>query len=147
GFSLQVGSADVIASRTGITTISDFRSRDIALGGQGAPLVPRFHQATLAQGGERRVVLNLGGMANVSLLDGDRLIAGFDTGPGNVLLDTWCRRHTGARFDYEGQWGSQGQILPDLLARLLTEPYLAQPYPKSTGRELFRATWLDARLQ
>lgn len=147
GFSLQIGSADVIASRTGITTISDFRNRDIALGGQGAPLVPRFHQAMLAQGGERRAVVNLGGMANVTLLNGEQLVAGFDTGPGNVLLDAWCRQHTGARFDRDGAWSRQGQCLPALLERLLAEPYLHQPPPKSTGRELFRMDWLARQLQ
>lgn len=146
GFSLQIGSADIIAARTGITTIADFRNRDIALGGQGAPLVPRYHQAMLAQQGERRAVVNIGGMANVTLLDGGKLVAGFDTGPGNVLLDLWCRQHTGARFDRDGAWGAEGQPLAPLLERLLDEPYFRLPHPKSTGRELFSAGWLAARL-
>ncbi|WP_111658357.1 anhydro-N-acetylmuramic acid kinase [Isoalcanivorax indicus] len=143
---VQIGNADVIAQRTGITTISDFRRRDMVLGGQGAPLVPRFHQTALACAGRRRAVLNLGGIANLTLLDGDTLISGFDTGPANVLMDYWCRKHTGARYDADGHWARGGTALPALLARFLEEPYFALPIPKSTGRERFNGAWLEARL-
>ncbi|WP_223426061.1 anhydro-N-acetylmuramic acid kinase [Alcanivorax limicola] len=143
---LQIGNADVIATRTGITTISDFRSRDMALGGQGAPLVPRFHQACLSRPGMRRAVLNLGGIANVTLLEGETLIGGFDTGPASVLMDYWCRKHTGERFDRDGAWAQRGQVIPALLDHCLRTPYLALPAPKSTGRELFNGPWLEAQL-
>lgn len=142
GFSLQAGSGDIIANRTGITTITDFRNRDMALGGQGAPLVPRFHQIAFAHGGERRAVINIGGMANVSLLDSEALVGGFDTGPGNALLDHWCLAHTGDDWDENGNWARQGQVLAGLLENMLTEPYFHQPAPKSTGRERFNDDWL-----
>lgn len=144
---VQIGNADVIAQRTGIMTISDFRRRDMALGGEGAPLVPRFHQTALAQSGRRRAVLNLGGIANLTILDGDTLECGFDTGPANVLMDYWCRKHTGARYDADGRWARTGTVLPTLLARLLEDPYFALPIPKSTGRERFNGAWLEARLE
>lgn len=143
---LQIGNADVIATRTGITTISNFRSRDMALGGQGAPLVPRFHQACLSRAGVRRAVLNLGGIANVTLLEGEALIGGFDTGPASVLMDYWCRKHTGKRFDRDGAWARRGQVIPALLDHCLRAPYLALPAPKSTGRELFNGAWLETQL-
>ena len=142
GFSLQAGSGDVIANRTGITTVSDFRNRDMVLGGQGAPLVPRFHQIAFAHGGERRAVINIGGIANVSLLDDEALVGGFDTGPGNALLDHWCLAHTGEPWDENGTWAASGQVLPDLLANMLSDPYFSRPAPKSTGRELFNDSWL-----
>lgn len=146
GFSLQAGSGDVIADRTGITTVTDFRNRDMVLGGQGAPLVPRFHQIAFAKGGERRVIINIGGMANVSLLDGETLVGGFDTGPGNALLDHWCLAHTGAPWDDNGRWARQGRVLPELLDSMLAEPYFRQAPPKSTGRELFNHVWLTRHL-
>ena len=144
---VQIGNADVIAQRTGITTVADFRRRDMVLGGQGAPLVPRFHQAVLAQPGRRRAILNLGGIANLTLLDGETLVGGYDTGPANVLMDYWCRKHTGARYDANGAWAAGGSPLPALLAHFKQEPFLALPMPKSTGRELFNGAWLEARLQ
>lgn len=146
GFSVQLGSPDVIAVRTGIPVVADFRNRDMVLGGEGAPLVPRFHQCLFARAGERRAVLNIGGMANVTLLDGERLAAGFDTGPGNVLLDEWCRRHTGNAYDADGAWGGAGSVLPALLERLLAEPYFSLLPPKSTGREQFNGNWLTQHL-
>ncbi len=146
GFSLQLGSGDVIASETGIPVVTDFRNRDMVLGGQGAPLVPRFHQRLFARAGERRTVLNIGGMANVTLLDGERLATGFDTGPGNVLLDEWCHRHTGKHCDDNGDWARSGAPLPALLEQLLAEPYFSRLPPKSTGREHFNSRWLSAYL-
>ena len=147
GFSLQAGSGDVIAARTGITTICDFRNRDMIHGGQGAPLVPRFHQIAFAHGGERRAVANIGGMANVSLLDDETLVGGFDTGPGNALLDHWCLSHTGDPLDDGGDWARQGKVLPELLNNMLSDPYFYQPPPKSTGREHFNPQWLMQNLQ
>ena len=146
GFSLQLGCPHVIATRTSIPVVADFRNRDMVLGGEGAPLVPRFHQCLFAREGERRAVLNIGGMANVTLLDGKRLAAGFDTGPGNVLLDHWCHRHTGRHYDADGHWARTGEVLPSLLERLLAEPYFSLLPPKSTGREQFNGSWLSAQL-
>lgn len=146
-FSLQIGDPARIAERTGITTVADFRRRDLAAGGQGAPLVPPFHAAVFARSGEPRAVLNIGGMANLTLLPGDdSAVTGFDTGPGNVLLDAWCQRHLGAPYDRNGEWACGGQADAGLLARLLDDPFFRQPPPKSTGRERFCLDWLDARL-
>lgn len=146
GFSTQIGRPDLIALRTGIDTVADFRNRDVALGGQGAPLLPRVHQALLAKAGERRVVLNLGGMANITLLDGETLVGGFDTGPANVLLDAWHRQHRGGRFDPGGAWAASTSPDPLLLQRLLNDDYFCLPPPKSTGREHFSLDWLQHRL-
>lgn len=143
GFSLQLGSADVLAARTSIPVVADFRNRDMVLGGQGAPLAPRFHQYLLARPGARVAVVNIGGMANLSLLDGPELVGGFDTGPGNVLLNLWCRQHTGEALDRDGAWARQGRSLPELLEALLADPYFQTPPPKSTGREYFHRDWLD----
>ncbi len=142
GFSLQLGSADVIAARTGVAVVADFRNRDMVLGGQGAPLAPRFHQALMARPGARVAVVNIGGMANLSLLDGQDLVGGFDTGPGNVLINLWCQQHTGEPLDRDGAWARQGRCLPDLLEDLLADPYFQTPPPKSTGREYFHRDWL-----
>jgi len=125
---------------------ADFRSRDVAAGGQGAPLVPAFHDAAFRHPSLHRVVVNIGGIANASSLDPGRPFAGFDTGPGNVLMDAWARRHLGADFDLDGLWAAQGQVSPGLLARLLDEPFFAKPPPRSTGRELFNEAWLATRL-
>lgn len=147
-FSLQIGAPELIAERTGICVVADFRSRDLAAGGQGAPLVPAFHRALFATDAPR-VVVNIGGMANLTLLpDSDPgSVGGFDTGPGNVLIDAWARRHLQAAFDEDGRWAAQGRIDPELLAAMLAEPYFDAPAPKSTGRERFDEHWLDARLE
>lgn len=146
-FTMQIGDAATVANTTGITTISDFRSADIALGGQGAPLAPLFHQWLLARQPEPSVVVNIGGIANVSIIKPGRVPTGFDTGPGNTLLDGWCERHTGERFDRDGVWAAGGQVIDSLLADLLRDPYFASEPPKSTGREYFNMEWLATRLQ
>lgn len=146
GFTLQLLNPARLAEATGIDVIADLRSRDVAAGGQGAPLVPAFHRAVFGRTGEEVAVLNVGGIANLSLLGADGHTGGFDTGPGNVLLDLWCQRHTGQAFDRDGAWGAQGQVIAPLLQRLLAEPYLALPPPKSTGRDLFHADWLLPQL-
>lgn len=144
-FSLQIGDAAVIAERTGICTVADFRRSDVAAGGQGAPLAPGFHAAAFAARAPCGV-LNLGGIANLSLLDGSGRIRGFDTGPANCLLDAWATMHLGTARDTGGNWSASGQVDHDLLARLLDDPYFAAAPPKSTGREHFNLAWLLARL-
>jgi anhydro-N-acetylmuramic acid kinase len=144
-FTVQIGDGAVIAERTGITTVCDFRRRDVAAGGEGAPLVPAFHRAVFSGSGDR-VVVNIGGMANLTLLPAGGPTAGFDTGPGNVLIDGWARRHLLAEMDEGGRWAAQATIDPALLEILLEEPWFAAPPPKSTGREHFDLPWLDARL-
>ncbi len=145
-FTLQLGDPSVIAERTGIPTVADFRRADMAAGGQGAPLLPVLHAALLAAPGEPRAVLNLGGIANLTLLDGAGGVRGFDTGPANALLDAWCARHTGAAHDAGGALAAAGRADAALLAALLADPYFAAPPPKSTGREHFHLRWLDARI-
>jgi anhydro-N-acetylmuramic acid kinase len=145
-FTMQLGDGNLIAELTGITTVADFRRRDVAAGGQGAPLVPAFHAATLHAAGEDRAVLNLGGIANLTLLPAIGPVGGFDTGPGNGLMDAWCLRQRGERFDRGGAFAASGQVSPPLLQRLLAEPWLALPPPKSTGRDQFHGPWLDAKL-
>jgi anhydro-N-acetylmuramic acid kinase len=142
-FTLQIGDPNIIAARTGISVVADFRRRDMALGGQGAPLVPGFHAAVFADPGEQRAVLNLGGIANVTLLEPHRPVTGFDTGPANGLMDHWVRRHLGQAFDDGGAWAGSGEVSPRLLEALLAHPYLALPAPKSTGPEDFTPAWLD----
>ncbi|MGL5006452.1 MAG: anhydro-N-acetylmuramic acid kinase [Plesiomonas sp.] len=144
-FSLQLGDANIIAARTGITTITDFRRRDLALGGQGAPLVPAFHAALFGTSASR-AILNIGGIANITLLSPHHHITGFDTGPGNVLLDAWVRLQTGNPFDNNAEFAKQGQICTELLHVLFTEPFFTLQPPKSTGRELFNLTWLQQKL-
>jgi anhydro-N-acetylmuramic acid kinase len=145
-FTLQVGDANCIAEATGIDTVADYRRRDAAAGGQGAPLVPAFHAATLADAVEDRAVLNIGGIANLTLLPVNGAVRGFDTGPGNGLMDAWCLRHRGEPFDRAGAFAATGRCEDALLSRLLAEPWLSQPPPKSTGRDLFNLAWLEARL-
>jgi len=145
-FSWQIGDGNVIAERTGLTTVADFRRRDIAAGGQGAPLVPAFHAAVLHDAGEGRAVLNLGGIANFTLLPEHGEVRGFDTGPANALLDAWCARHTGEAFDADGALAAQGRVDDALLARMLAEPWFALPPPKSSGREQFHLAWLDRHM-
>jgi anhydro-N-acetylmuramic acid kinase len=145
GYTLQLLNGALLAELTGIDVVCDFRSRDVAAGGQGAPLVPAFHAAMLARPGVDVAVLNLGGIGNLTLLAADGRVEGFDCGPGNLLLDLWCQRHTGQAFDAEGRWAAQGRVDAALLSRLLAEPFLALPPPKSTGRDLFHAGWLAAQ--
>ena len=145
---VQLGDASIIAERTGITTVADFRRRDIAAGGEGAPLAPAFHRAVFSAPGVERGILNLGGIANLSVLpaDPDRPPLGFDTGPANTLLDAWVRSRFGVDMDRDAALAREGKVLSPLLAALLAEPYFDRSPPKSTGRELFNPSWLDARL-
>ena len=148
GFTTQLNAPAHLSELTGIAVVADFRSRDVAAGGQGAPLVPAFHAAVFSDAAPRAVV-NIGGIANVTLLPAkgsSDSVRGFDTGPGNTLLDAWCERHTGKSFDEDGAWGMSGRVNEALLARMLDEPYFSQPAPKSTGRELFNVAWIDAML-
>ena len=146
-FTLQIGDPNTIAVGTGIAVVADFRRRDMALGGQGAPLAPGFHEHWFRHPGETRVVLNGGGIANITALVPGQPTYGFDTGPANVLMDAWCALKTGKAFDADGRWARGGQVVEPLLAQMLREPYLQLPYPKSTGRELFHLEWLQAQLQ
>jgi len=146
GYSLQIGNAALLAEISGIRVVSDFRSRDIAAGGQGAPLAPAFHAALLQSREEDRTVLNLGGIANLTSLRRDGSVSGFDCGPGNCLMDLWSSLHLHLPFDRGGEWGAGGRVIPELLARMQAEPYFAMPPPKSTGRDLFNEAWLRARL-
>jgi anhydro-N-acetylmuramic acid kinase len=145
-FSMQIGDPNVVAAATGICTVADFRRLDMALGGQGAPLVPAFHAWCFGVSNEARAVVNIGGIANITALQPNQPAAGFDTGPGNTLLDLWVRRHRGVDYDRDGAWAASGRVNTALLATLLTEPYLAAAAPKSTGRELFNMNWLDGHL-
>lgn len=144
-WTLQLNNAARIAERCGVTVVADFRSRDVAAGGQGAPLVPAFH-AALFGGAVHRVIVNIGGIANITDLPPDAPVRGFDTGPGNVLLDLWHARHRGSGFDHDGAWARTGRVDLRLLRVLRSEPYFARTPPKSTGRDLFNDAWLDARL-
>jgi anhydro-N-acetylmuramic acid kinase len=146
GYTLQLGNPALLAERTGIPVVADFRSRDVAAGGQGAPLVPAFHQGIFGRMGETVLVLNIGGISNLSVLGGSDQVLGFDCGPGNALMDYWCQQHTGRPFDAEGAWAASGQVLPELLQALLQEPFLHRPPPKSTGRDLFNPEWLARHL-
>lgn len=147
GYTLQLGNAALLAERTGTTVVADFRSRDVAAGGQGAPLVPAFHRDAFGREGETVLVLNIGGISNLSVLGADGSVAGFDCGPGNALMDYWCQQHTGQPYDAAGAWAASGRVLPALLDSLLGEPFLRKPAPKSTGRDLFNPAWLAAHLQ
>ncbi|YCI80049.1 anhydro-N-acetylmuramic acid kinase [Enterobacteriaceae bacterium] len=144
--SLQIGDNNQITARTGVTVVGDFRRRDMALGGQGAPLVPAFHQALLAHPVERRMVLNIGGIANLSLLIPHQPVRGFDTGPGNMLMDAWIWRQKGKPYDKDAAWAMQGKVTLPLLQQFLSDPYFAAPAPKSTGREYFNYGWLERQL-
>ena len=146
GYTLQLMNGARLAELSGIAVVCDFRSRDVAAGGEGAPLVPAFHAARFSRPGHSRAVLNLGGIANVTLLDRDGTVRGHDTGPGNVLMDLWCQRQRSLPYDAGGAWAASGQVIPSLLATLLAEPFFVRAAPKSTGRDLFDAAWLDARL-
>ena len=146
GFTRQTNQPALLAELCGIDVIADLRSRDVAAGGQGAPLVPAFHAAQFGQPGTVRAVVNIGGIGNISVLHADGRVTGFDTGPGNVLMDLWIARHQGRTYDADGAWAASGLVDPALLGILLDEPYFALAAPKSTGRDLFHADWLDARL-
>jgi len=145
--SIQLGSPALVAQRTGIRTVGDFRSADIAAGGQGAPLAPLLHRALFRPARGQRVVLNLGGIANISIIDRDGGVTGFDTGPANCLLDAWIRRHRGEALDRDGAWAAGGRVVPELLEAMLADPYFARPGPKSTGTEYFNLAWLDPLLE
>ncbi len=146
-FTMQIGDPNVIAAQTGATTVADFRRRDVALGGQGAPLASAFHRGYLASPAEPRAVVNIGGIANVTVLPaGDAKIAGFDTGPGNTLLDAWAQSRTNRPFDAGGQWSDSGRCLGDLLDVLLRDPYFSRLPPKSTGFEYFNLGWVEKHL-
>lgn len=145
---LQIGDPNLIAWRTGIVTIADFRRMDMAAGGQGAPLAPAFHAQVFRDPGHDRAIVNIGGIANLSLIPGDpqASVSGFDTGPGNALLDDWAARHLRTPYDVDGAWAASGQVHDDLLSRLLADRYFAARPPKSTGREYFNLRWLDQYL-
>src|SRR5690606_16742799 len=145
-FSLQIGDPNVIAEITGITTVADFRRRDVAAGGQGAPLVPAFHRAIFSSAEHCRIILNIGGVANITRLPTNGLVRGYDTGPGNGLMDAWISRNLGLPFDKEGKWAGSGKVNDELLAMLLSHPYFQLAPPKSTGREEFHLSWLDRLL-
>lgn len=146
--SIQIGNPNVIAERTQINTIADFRRADMAVGGQGAPLVPSFHASAFRSDTGMRVIVNLGGIANFTLLDADssRPITGYDIGPGNTLMDAWIQQHHDQAFDTGGQWASKGRVIPELLEFFLTDPYFHQSAPKSTGREHFNLNWIYKNL-
>ncbi|CAH0533485.1 Anhydro-N-acetylmuramic acid kinase [Vibrio stylophorae] len=145
-FTMQLGDANIIAARTGIQVVADFRRKDMAFGGQGAPLVPAFHDALFSDTVTAKIIVNIGGIANVSVLLPQQSPFGYDTGPGNMLMDAWCMRHLNQPFDRQGQWAASGTVDQDLLATLLADPYLAQLPPKSTGREHYHLDWLDTQL-
>jgi anhydro-N-acetylmuramic acid kinase len=145
-FTWQIGDAHLIAERCGIATVADFRRRDVAAGGQGAPLVPAFHAAMLHSAAEDRAVLNLGGIANFTLLPRQGDVRGFDTGPANALLDAWCLRHRGEPFDRDGAFAASGRVDEALLARVRNDAWFALPPPKSSGREQFHLDWVEAKL-
>ncbi len=146
-YTLQLGDANTLCERTGITTVADFRRRDVAAGGQGAPLVPAFHRALFAYPGEARAVVNIGGIANITVLATNGDVIGFDTGPGNGLMDAWCQRHWQKAYDADGLLAASGGCSPALLERLMAEPWLQLPPPKSTGRDFFQLHWLEPLLQ
>jgi len=145
--SLQLGDGDRIAERTGLLTVGQFRQADLAAGGQGAPLAPLLHVALFAHPTKRRAILNLGGIANLTLLRPNEPVVGFDTGPANVFLDLWCREHSHQSFDANGQWANSGHVHPPLLEHFLEDPYFALPSPKSTGIEYFGQGWLNEKLK
>lgn len=146
GYTIQLNNPALLAELTGIPVVADFRSRDIAAGGHGAPLVPAFHAAAFAHPVEHRVVLNLGGIANLTDLNPGMAVRGFDCGPGNLLLDAWAEKHLGQRYDQDGAWAGSGKPIARLLDALLADPYFAAPPPKSCGRDEFNLAWLERHL-
>jgi anhydro-N-acetylmuramic acid kinase len=147
GYTRQIGNMALLAELSGIAVVGDFRSRDIAAGGQGAPLVPAFHDRLLRHANVHRVIVNIGGIANLTDLPPQAATSGFDCGPGNLLMDAWCLRHTGKAYDENGAWAASGKVLPELLERMLAEPFLALAPPKSSGRDLFNMDWLQEKLK
>nr|WP_245905510.1 anhydro-N-acetylmuramic acid kinase [Photobacterium lipolyticum] len=145
-FTMQLGDANIIAAKTNITTVADFRRKDMALGGQGAPLVPAFHQQLFHDPAITRVILNIGGIANITVLTPNTPVTGFDTGPGNMLMDAWINKHKGLPYDENAQWAKTGSVNQPLLEQLLNDRYFQLPPPKSTGRELFNLPWLERHL-
>jgi anhydro-N-acetylmuramic acid kinase len=145
-FTLQLGNANVLAAQTGITTVADLRGMDVAVGGQGAPLLPAFHAWRFSDPNEPRVVVNIGGIANLTCLVPYRPVIGFDSGPGNTLMDAWCRRHAVGAYDENGRWAASGSVIADLLGSMLADPYFDREPPKSTGLEHFNSTWLARHL-
>jgi anhydro-N-acetylmuramic acid kinase len=145
-FTWQIGDPNVLAEMTGVSVVADFRRRDVAAGGQGAPLLPVFHDQVFRSDSENRVIANLGGIANITILMRDATVTGFDTGPANRLLDAWISRHQGKEFDADGAWAASGKIDATLLRELMDEPYFRLSPPKSTGRELFNLPWLENKL-
>jgi anhydro-N-acetylmuramic acid kinase len=145
-FTMQLGDANIIAERCGIDTVADFRRRDVAAGGQGAPLVPAFHAAVFSDVHEERAVLNIGGIANLTLLHRDGRVRGFDTGPGNGLMDAWCRQHLNINYDANGAFAASGSPHTELLQRCLSDDWFALPPPKSTGRDQFNLNWLQTKM-
>lgn len=147
GFTIQIGNPALLVELTGISVVGDFRRRDVAAGGQGAPLVPAFHQALFGENDRHTAVLNIGGFSNLSLLSPGQEVLGFDSGPGNVLLDAWIQHQQGHSYDRNGAWAATGSVYPELLQQLLSDPFFATQGPKSTGRELFNLEWLLAHLR
>ena len=147
GITVQLNNAARVAEKAGMIVVSDFRSRDVAAGGQGAPLVPAFHAALFARPDRHRVIVNVGGIANMTDLPRDGQVRGFDTGPGNVLSDLWCARNRGATFDAQGAWAATGKVMPALLDVLLADPFFRAPPPKSTHRDRFNLQWLEEKLR
>lgn len=143
GYTVQIVNGALLAERTGIAVVCDFRSRDIAAGGEGAPLVPAFHRAVFHRGDTNRVVVNIGGMSNLTYLPAHGPVFGFDTGPGNVLMDGWIERQAGKAYDNEGRWAATGVVMPELLSRLQSHDYFSRRPPKSTGRETFDLSWVE----
>ena len=145
-FTLQIGDPGSIAEASGIATIADFRRADMAAGGQAAPLVPPFHDVLFRHPDEPRVVANIGGISNITVLHATEPVSGFDTGPGNALMDAWCQQHQGSGYDEEGRWAASGEVIQTLLSRLLVDPYLGEAPPKSTGKERYNLGWLTPQL-
>ncbi len=145
-YTRQINNPALLAELTGLDVVADFRSRDIAAGGQGAPLVPAFHQSVFGSPSHARVIVNIGGISNISILAVDGSVTGFDTGPGNVLMDAWIHQHQGKAYDADGQWATSGRVIDTLLTHLLDEDFFRQAPPKSTGRDLFHLEWLNDRL-
>lgn len=146
GFSLQIGDANILAVETGIPVVADFRRKDMALGGQGAPLVPAFHQYAFASTNANRVIVNIGGISNISLVASNGDCIGFDTGPGNLLMDLWSQTHIGTHYDHNGDWAASGEPYQPLLQQMKGCEFFTKPAPKSTGRELFNHSWLNTQL-
>lgn len=146
GYTIQLGNGALLTELTGIDVINDFRSRDIAAGGQGAPLVPAFHHKVLRHPDAHRVIVNIGGISNLTNLAPDQVTSGFDCGPGNLLMDAWIKLHHGESYDKDGAWAASGRVIPELMQSLLEEPFFHATPPKSCGRDLFNMQWLEQHL-